>query len=144
VATCWTGVLGPRPTEPAIQRRQGAARAEAVNPGETGRGDNYCTGVTSAGLLIQAGPGSDGGTGTLKMVAATVRTIFEQADRASAQAQVRRVCEMLAARFPAVVQLIEAAEEEILTFYDFPAAHRRQVYSTNPLELASSQLTICA
>ena len=78
------------------------------------------------------------------MVAATVRTIFEQTDRATAAAQLRRVCETLASRFPAVVQLLDEAEGEILTFYDFPAEHRRQVYSTNPLELASSQLTICA
>src|ERR671934_1416458 len=41
--------------------------------------------------------------GAQAMVAATVRTIFEQADRTTAEAQVRRVCEMLAARFPAVV-----------------------------------------
>jgi hypothetical protein len=37
--------------------------AEAVNPGETGWLDNYCGGETSAGLLIQAGPGKPGGTG---------------------------------------------------------------------------------
>jgi hypothetical protein len=37
--------------------------AEPVNPGETGRLDNYCAGVTSTGLLIQAGPGKCGGTG---------------------------------------------------------------------------------
>lgn len=74
------------------------------------------------------------------MVAATVRTIFEQTDRAAAQAQVRRVCEMLTARFPAVVQLIETAEEEILTFYDFPLEHRRQIYSTNPLERLNKEL----
>jgi transposase-like protein len=42
------------------------------------------------------------------------------------------------------VQLLEEAEGEILTFFDFPSEHRRQIASTNPLELASSQLTICA
>ncbi len=40
-----------------------AATSEPVNPGETGRRENYCVGVTSVGLLIQAGPGSGGGTG---------------------------------------------------------------------------------
>jgi transposase-like protein len=74
------------------------------------------------------------------MVAATVRTIFEQADRTSAEAQLRHVCELLAGRFPAVVQLIEAAEGEILTFYDFPLEHRRQIYSTNPLERLNKEL----
>jgi putative transposase len=74
------------------------------------------------------------------MVAATVRTIFEQTDRASAAAQLRHVCETLASRFPAVVQLLEEAESEILTFYDFPAEHRRQIYSTNPLERLNKEL----
>jgi putative transposase len=74
------------------------------------------------------------------MVAATVRTIFEQSDRTTAAAQLRRVCETLASRFPAVVQLLEEAEGEILTFYDFPAEHRRQIYSTNPLERLNKEL----
>ena len=74
------------------------------------------------------------------MVAATVRTVFEQADRQAAQRQIAQVCALLGARFPAVVQLLESAEEEILTFYDFPVAHRRQVYSTNPLERLNKEL----
>jgi hypothetical protein len=41
----------------------GLSASEPVNPGETGRLDNYCAGVTSTGLLIQAGPGNCGGTG---------------------------------------------------------------------------------
>src|SRR5436190_11977323 len=74
------------------------------------------------------------------MVAATVRTIFEQPDRGSAAAQLRHVCDILAARFPSVVQLVEAGESEVLTFYDFPVEHRRQVYSTNPLERLNKEL----
>jgi transposase-like protein len=74
------------------------------------------------------------------MVAATVRTIFEQPDRASGAAQLRHVCDVLATRFPAVVQLVEEAESEVLTFYDFPVEHRRQVYSTNPLERLNKEL----
>jgi putative transposase len=74
------------------------------------------------------------------MVAATVRSIFEQPDRAAAAAQLRHVCETLAQRFPAVVQLLEEAEGEILTFLDFPPEHRRQVASTNPLERLNKEL----
>jgi transposase-like protein len=74
------------------------------------------------------------------MVAATVRTIFEQPDRASAAAPLRHVCDGLATRLPAVVQLVEEAEGEILTFYAFPVEHRRQVYSTNPLERLTKEL----
>jgi putative transposase len=54
--------------------------------------------------------------------------------------QLRHVCDILAPRFPAVVQLVEDAESEILTFYDFPVEHRRQVYSTNPLERLNKEL----
>jgi putative transposase len=74
------------------------------------------------------------------MVAATVRTVFEQADRGAAQRQLAQVCALLGERFPKVVQLLETAEEEILTFYDFPEAHRRQIYSTNPLERLNKEL----
>jgi len=38
------------------------------------------------------------------------------------------------------VELLEAAEEEILAFYDFPPEHWRQIYSTNPLERLSKEL----
>lgn len=78
--------------------------------------------------------------GAQAMVAATVRTIFEQPDRAAARAQLRQICATLAGRFPKVVGLIEAAEDEILTFYDFPREHWRQIYSTNPLERLNKEL----
>lgn len=74
------------------------------------------------------------------MVAATVRTIVEQPDRVAAQAQLATVTATLAERFPAVVTLLAAAEEEVFTFYDFPLEHRRQIYSTNPLERLNKEL----
>ncbi len=36
--------------------------------------------------------------------------------------------------------LVEEAESEVLTFYDFPTEHRRQVYSTNPLGRLNKEL----
>ena len=74
------------------------------------------------------------------MVAATVRTIFQQPDRRAAQAQLAHVIEMLRDRFPHAVALLVEAEEEVLTFYDFPTEHRRQVASTNPLERLNKEL----
>jgi transposase-like protein len=74
------------------------------------------------------------------MVAATVRTIFDQPDRATAEAQLLQVVEALTERFPTVTELLLDAEGEILTFYDFPPEHRRQVYSTNPLERLNKEL----
>lgn len=74
------------------------------------------------------------------MVAATVRTIFHQDSREQAQAQLRQVCATLGGRFPKVAEMLTEAEEEILTFYDFPREHWRQVYSTNPLERLNKEL----
>ena len=47
----------------AKEARAPVEQTEPVNPGETGRLKNYGAGETSTGLLIQAGPGNDGGTG---------------------------------------------------------------------------------
>jgi transposase-like protein len=74
------------------------------------------------------------------MVAATVRTIFDQPDRAAAEAQLLQVVEALQERFPTVTQLLLEAEGTILPFYDFPPEHRRQIYSTNPLERLNKEL----
>jgi transposase-like protein len=74
------------------------------------------------------------------MVAAAVRSIFEQPDRRAAREQLARVAATLRARFPTVVELLGEAEEEILTCYSFPLEHRRQVYSTNPLERLNKEL----
>jgi transposase-like protein len=74
------------------------------------------------------------------MVAAAVRPLFAQPDRTTAQRQLRDVCQTLRARFPQAVARLEDAEEEILTCYDFPLEHRRQIYSTNPLERLNKEL----
>lgn len=74
------------------------------------------------------------------MVGATVRPIFQQTSRSGAQAQLQQVCAALKARFPKVVDLLGAAEEEILAYYDFPSEHWRQIYSTNPLERVNKEL----
>jgi transposase-like protein len=74
------------------------------------------------------------------MVATTVRSIFQQESRQAAQAQLTHVILTLSARFPKVVELLEEAESEILSFYDFPAEHWRQIYSTNPLERLNKEL----
>jgi transposase-like protein len=74
------------------------------------------------------------------MVAATVRTIFDQPDRAAAEAQLLQVVEALQDRFRDAMQLLLDAEGEILTCYDFPAEHRRQISSTNPLERLNKEL----
>jgi len=79
-----------------------------------------------------------------QMVAATIRTVFAQPDPVSARATWRRVAESFQARFPRLAQLLDDAEDEVLAYLSFPHEHWRQVWSNNPLEMASSQRTIAA
>ena len=68
-----------------------------------------------------------------KLVATTVRTIYEQSSAADVQAQHARVLEQLAERFPKAAVLLADAGPEILAFTALPAQHWRQVWSNNLL-----------
>jgi len=72
--------------------------------------------------------------------ARAVGSIFKQPDRAAGHAQVATVCATLRDRFPPVVQLLAAAEAQILTFCDFPPAHWSKIASTNPYERLNKEL----
>jgi putative transposase len=72
--------------------------------------------------------------GAQETVAAFVRTIFYQADHASAMAQLKEVANSLAKRFPQASDLLLDASEDLLSHLDFPPEHRRRLHSTNPLE----------
>ena len=78
--------------------------------------------------------------GSQAMVAAAIRTIFEQPDEASASEQLRRVADGLHLRFPAVTELLAEAEADLLVHFTFPEAHRRQIRSTNPLERLNKEI----
>ncbi len=73
------------------------------------------------------------------LVAALVRSIFAQPDAAAVHAQHARVVAELRARFPAAADLLEDAASDLLAFAAFPVEHWRQIWSTNPQEMASSQ-----
>jgi putative transposase len=72
--------------------------------------------------------------GHAEMVAATIRTIFAQPGPAEVRAQVDNVALMLESEFPAVAQLLLEAKADLTAFADFPHAHWRKIWSTNPLE----------
>ncbi len=74
------------------------------------------------------------------MVAAAIRSVFEQPDETSASEQLRRVSDGLSARFPAVAELLTDAEADLLVHFTFPEAHRRQIRSTNPLERLNKEV----
>ena len=79
-----------------------------------------------------------------QMVAATIRTVFVQPDAASARTTWRAVAESFRPRFPRLSAMLTHAEDDVLAYANFPPAHWHQIWSNNPLEMASSQLTICA
>jgi putative transposase len=78
--------------------------------------------------------------GAQSMVAAAIRSIFEQPDEPSARAQLRRVIDGLQPRFARVAELLTAAEADLLAHFAFPSAHRRQIRSTNPLERLNKEI----
>ncbi len=68
------------------------------------------------------------------LVAALVRSIFAQPTAEEVRAQHGRVVEQLQGRFRDAAALLVEAAEDILAFAAFPAEHRRQIWSNNPLE----------
>lgn len=74
------------------------------------------------------------------MVATVIRSIFEQPGPMSGSEQLNRVAEGLAPRFPAVAELLQSAAIDLLAHFTFPAAHRRQIRSTNPLERLNKEI----
>ena len=68
-----------------------------------------------------------------EMVAAAIRTIFAQPTGPLVRAQVETVAVMLEPQLPVVATMLRGSMEEITAFADFPEAHWRKVWSTNPL-----------
>ena len=75
-----------------------------------------------------------------EMVAATIRTIFAQPDATAARAHLRQVADTLAGRFPDVADALCDAEADLLAYADFPRAHWRRIWSTNPLERVNKEI----
>jgi transposase-like protein len=73
-------------------------------------------------------------------VATVIRSIFEQPSDMSAAEQLRRVAEGLDHRFPVVAALLREADIDLLAHFTFPASHRRQIRSTNPLERLNKEI----
>ncbi|HET8645781.1 MAG TPA: IS256 family transposase, partial [Vicinamibacteria bacterium] len=75
-----------------------------------------------------------------QMVAATIRTVFVQPDVAGAREQWRRVADGFRPRYGRLAELLDEAEADVLAYLAFPAAHWRQVWSTNPLERLNKEV----
>ena len=69
-----------------------------------------------------------------EMVAASIRTIFAQPTADAVRDQLDFVADKLAGQFPAVADLLHDTKADLTAFADFPSAHWRKVWSTNPIE----------
>ncbi len=74
------------------------------------------------------------------MVAAAVRTIFAQPDGPSVRRQLDVIAGMLGRQFPKVETMPRDAAEDITAFADFPTAHWKKIWSTNPLERVNREI----
>jgi putative transposase len=70
----------------------------------------------------------------LAEVAADIRTIFEAPDRATADAYLAKAVEKYAKTASRLSEWLAANIPEGLTVFDFPAAFRKQLRTTNGLE----------
>jgi transposase-like protein len=74
------------------------------------------------------------------LVAATLRTVFAQPTAETARVQWRQVADGFRGHWPRLAALLDAAETDVLAYLSFPAAHWRQLWSTNPLERLNKEL----
>ena len=78
--------------------------------------------------------------GESEMVAAVFRTIFAQPSLEPMSKQWDKVRDELAARYPKIGPLMDAAKAEVLAFAAFPREHWRKIWSTNPLERLNKEI----
>lgn len=74
------------------------------------------------------------------LVSAALREIFDAEGLEQAQARLGKVLERFQGSLPKIAALLEAAEEDLLAFYRFPAAHWSKLRSTNPLERLNKEI----
>jgi len=78
--------------------------------------------------------------GHAEMVAAAIRTIFAQPDAAHVREQLDTIAGMLGRQLPKVEQMLRAAAADVTAFADFPVAHWKKIWSTNPLERVNKEI----
>jgi putative transposase len=72
--------------------------------------------------------------GQQAMASAALRQAFLQPDHAGARQTWRHVADQLRPRWPKLGALMDEAEEDVLAYMSFPAAHRTKLHPVNPLE----------
>ncbi|MGK3945309.1 transposase, partial [Streptomyces caeruleatus] len=78
--------------------------------------------------------------GSGEMVAATIRTVFAQTTGEQVRTQLNVVADLLGRQFPQVKTMLLDAATDITAFADFPPAHWKKIWSTNPLERLNREI----
>ncbi|AGM42906.1 hypothetical protein U876_18135 [Aeromonas hydrophila NJ-35] len=68
------------------------------------------------------------------VVRAVLQQVFVQTEEQNAHATWREVAAQLEKSFPAVTEMMDEAEADVLAYFGFPKAHRVKIHSTNTLE----------
>ena len=74
------------------------------------------------------------------LVSAALREIFDAEGLEQARARLGEVLDRFRGPVPKVAERLEAAEEDLLAFYRFPAQHWSKLRSTNPLERLNKEI----
>jgi putative transposase len=74
------------------------------------------------------------------LVAAALGEVFNAKSYEQARERVTSVLERLQSVTPKVCELLEDAEEDLLSFYRFPPEHWTKLRSTNPLERVNKEI----
>lgn len=78
-----------------------------------------------------------------RVVSAFIGTTFAQDDAEAARAQWRQVADQLRPRVKKLAQFMDDAENDVLAYMNFPAAHRSKLHSTNPSERVNGEIKSC-
>lgn len=68
------------------------------------------------------------------MVRAALQQVFVQTDEKSAHATWCEVASQLEKSNPAVTEMMDEAEADVLAYFSFPKAHRVKIHASNTLE----------
>ena len=75
-----------------------------------------------------------------RIVSAWIGTADAEADAEGAKRQWRTVADQLRPKVPKLAALMDSAEEDVLAYMAFPAAHRPKLHSTNPIERLNGEI----
>jgi transposase-like protein len=69
-----------------------------------------------------------------RIVSAWIGTAYAEADAEGAKRQWRTIADQLRPKVPKLANLMDAAEEDVLAFMDFPREHRAKLHSTDEID----------